>query len=103
MGSLRRCSSRCSSRSRPLLWVLMLAALAPLLISCDATSGPDVILVPALIATRTQVRTAEGFRARVFVTLEDGTLTISRGRVSFPAGAWITLVSKEELAAGEAE
>ena len=64
--------------------------------SCRGT-GPDVILVPALVATRTQVRAAEGFRVKVLVTLPDGTVTISKRRVEFPPGSWITLVSEEEM------
>lgn len=75
---------------------LIMVALAPLLVSCRG-SGPDVILVPALVATRTQVRTSESFRVRVLVTQPDGTVTVSKNRVSFPAGAWITLVSEEEM------
>jgi len=75
---------------------LITVALAPLLVSCRG-SGPDVILVPALVATRTQVRTSESFRVRVLVTQPDGTVTISKNRVSFPAGSWITLVSEEEM------
>ncbi len=66
------------------------------LASCRG-AGPDVILTPALIADRTQVRTAESFKVRLLVTLPDGSVTISKNRVRFPAGAWITLVSEAEM------
>ena len=56
-----------------------------------------MILVPALIADRSQIQVAEPFRVRVFVTLPDGSVTISKSRETFPAGAWITLVSEEEM------
>ena len=78
------------------LWLLLVVLLAPLLASCRG-SGPDVVLVPALPATRTQTRVAEPFRARVFIELDDGSVTISKNRVRFPAGAWITLVSEAEM------
>jgi len=81
---------------RLLASALIVVVLAPLLVSCRG-SGPNVILVPALVATRTQVRTSESFRVRVLVTQPDGTVTVSKNRVSFPAGAWITLVSEEEM------
>jgi hypothetical protein len=56
-----------------------------------------VILVPALPADRSQIQVAESFRVRVFVTLPDGSVTVSKGKVRFPAGSWITLVSEEEM------
>lgn len=34
---------------------------------------------------------------KVLVTLPDGTVTISKKRVAFPPGSWITLVSEEEM------
>lgn len=97
MASSRPCSSSCSSQGSLLAWALTLASLG-LLSSC-AASGVSVILVPALPATQTQVRIAESFRAKVFVTLPDGTMTISKRRMDFPAGSWISLVSAEEIKA----
>lgn len=79
---------------RVLLPTLVLPVL--LLGSCRG-SGPDVILVPALTATRTQIRVAESFSVKVMVTLPDGTVTFSKKKVKFPAGVWITFVSEEEM------
>ena len=95
---LKQCGKGSPVRHRNLS-ALTLALLVPLLVSCRG-SGPTVMLVPALPATRTQVRTAESFRVRVLVTLPDGTASISKNRVSFPAGSWITLVSEEEMNEG---
>ena len=79
-------------RVLPLLVALPVLSLA----SCRG-AGPDVVLVPALPATRTQTRIAESFRVKVFIELDDGTVVISKNKVRFPAGAWITLVSEQEM------
>ena len=81
---------------RPSVLLLTTAIVVLSLASCRG-SGPDVILVPALPADRSQVRVAESFRVRVFVTLPDGSVTVSKTKETFPAGAWITLVSEEEM------
>ena len=91
-----RPSGRASQGHRRRLWLLLAVLLAPLLVSCRG-SGPDVVLVPALPATRTQVRVSESFRARVLIELDDGSVTISKNKVTFPAGAWVTLVSEAEM------
>jgi len=91
-----RLSGRASQVHHRRLLLSLAVLLVPLLVSCRG-SGPDVVLVPALPATRTQTRTAESFRVRVLIELEDGSVTISKNRVTFPAGAWITLVSEQEM------
>ena len=91
-----RLSGRASQARLRRASLLLAALLVPLLVSCRG-SGPDVVLVPALPATRTQTRIAESFRAKVFIELDDGSVTISKNKVRFPAGAWITLVSEAEM------
>lgn len=77
---------------------LSLVALPVLLLVSCRGAGPDIVLVPALPADRTQVRVADSFSVRVLVELDDGSVTISKNRVRFPAGSWVTLVSEAEMA-----
>lgn len=57
--------------------------------------GPQVVLIPAIPTEQEALITAEPVRVRVLVTLDDGTTTISRNKVKFPAGSLIGFVTKE--------
>lgn len=51
-------------------------------------AGPSVVIVPAIPGETEPVRLAESVKAKVFVPLADGTTTISKNRVTLPAGGW---------------
>ena len=58
-------------------------------------SGPQVVLIPAIPTEQEALITAEAVRVRVLVTLDDGTVTVSRNKLRFPAGSLIGFVTKE--------
>ena len=57
--------------------------------------GPQVVLIPAIPTEQEALITAEPVRVRVLVTLDDGTVTVSRNKLRFPAGSLIGFVTKE--------
>ena len=68
---------------------LITSALLLLLVGCVGR-GPTVVLIPALPnADPDPVEVVEPFKAYILVPLADGTDTVSRKRVKFPAGVWI--------------
>lgn len=87
---------QCVHATRPRLGrlarILLIASLSTTTLSgCGIFkgAGPSVILIPAKPADLQPYQLYESVRARVIVTLEDGTQVVSKNRVKIPAGAWV--------------
>lgn len=74
-------------------WIQLVAS--GLLIGCVG-SGPSVVLIPAAPGQAEPVQLAQSVKARVFVPLQDGTTTISKNKVTLPAGGWYFYFDPED-------
>lgn len=77
-----------SQKHRRLALKSLVGTLVALSVSCRG-SGPDVVLVPAMPGTQEPIRLAEPVKAKAMIVLSDGTVTVSKKRVTFPAGSYL--------------